>query len=746
MKTWGICLVISVVSVLAVTPTVAQQSVLPTKPVEMPLIVGPNDASSGVLVENSATLTQSGELTEIPEEPAATKKLIESLPYIKTKSPEKLTLEQLETIAKLPPRSNKAGIVVHPAMVPLFRHMVLRYTGGDYKNSPIHFRLHTPTSFKKGKKYPMVVWLHGVGECGDDNINQIGHLHHIITSLVGRKKRDFFLLVPQCPHTHSSWEAPRICETTVRADGSVECHTTEDQIALGNAPISYTLAMIDAVVKKYPIDTNRITVSGLSSGGAGTWKILERRPDLFAAAVPIVSWEAMSEKSLRNHPILKKIPIWSIYSSDDRGIDFARKEFQRMQDAGCRVFKTEFGVCGHRAWTPAMLQGDVFGWLLSRAKDGDRFYAAEPSPTDPEKIGTFADVTGADDDLMRRRFRKQPTRAPKEPKEPKEPQKVKPSEELAALHAEIERTTRAIQALQSQLAQLKNRRAKLAPKEGGNISSGYVVVNPPVDEPFLRIGPLDRIEIEKIRLDLIRRYIKAKKVKEALAVADKIGNRRMIIAFLIDLSETEHPFRGVYYTELLDYIDKELDRMENETAITCYPSPPDAVLPRIVTPPASTRPTRAENPPLEPIPVGKKDPMDECGKEWAMSTTTLYGMFPNGWDKESKNVPDYVINESGKKIFLRIIKAFNTNDLKTMEEICNSFIKLDDIPLSSPWFNTSGGRLQSRIKYTLNKKSKLVVEILKQIAQVKEPSRKEFATLAQKALDRIEKITNPKTD
>ena len=80
-------------------------------------------------------------------------------------------------------------------------------------------------------------------------------------------------------------------------------------------------------MKEFPIDPNRVTVAGASTGGEGVWRILERRPDLFAAAAPMVSWQGMQDKSLREKPLLKKIPIWAIYSSDDHGIDFARKQF-----------------------------------------------------------------------------------------------------------------------------------------------------------------------------------------------------------------------------------------------------------------------------------------------------------------------------------------------------------------------------------------------------------------------------------
>lgn len=228
-KTWAIGLPLSMVVIFIATPAVAVadggiRDVIGKRIIEQPLILGaekPVDLDQlprfhvvtvpegGIVVGAIKRLTEntvhkSGTLILMAEETVKTKKLIKNLPYKKTAAPKKLTLEQLEAIAKLPPRSNKAGMRVHPAIIPLFRDMALNYNGGNYKNELIHFRLHMPDNFEKGKKYPMVVWLHGLGECGSDNINQLGHLHHIIPSLVGPKKRDFFLLVPQCPQTPNS--------------------------------------------------------------------------------------------------------------------------------------------------------------------------------------------------------------------------------------------------------------------------------------------------------------------------------------------------------------------------------------------------------------------------------------------------------------------------------------------------------------------------------------------------------------
>jgi pimeloyl-ACP methyl ester carboxylesterase len=623
------------------------------------------------------------------DKPEDYQKIVAESAYPPSAAPEKLTLEQLETIAKLAPKMNKVGMQVHPAMVPLFKNMVLHYTGGNYKNAPIRFRLHTPEPYQPGKKYPMVVWLHGAGECGNDNVNQLSHLHHIIPYLVGPKKRDFFLLLPQCPHDHVQWEAPEICATHILFGGGIECHLTDDPIALGDAPISFTLAMVDAVMKQFPIDANRVTVGGLSTGGDGTWRMLERRPELFAAAVPVVSWNAIHDKALREKPLLKKIPIWAIYSSDDHAIDFARSEFERLREAGCHVFKTEFGVCGHRAWTPAMLQGDVFGWLISRAKDGERFYAADRSPTDPEKIGIFADVTDGD-------LKRTPTKATPKievPAPPKQPP------------------------------------AAATPAPQAPSAADVLVWRPHGIPPF---GPRERFEVAQMRIELIVCYIRIGNLRKALTLADRIENRTMLLRALLNDKTAQSN------QEVLDYVDRELNRME-QRGDGLGAIPPGAMIPQMPMQPSS-KPEK----PLQPIPAGKKDPKDECGKEWAMSSSTSYGLFPNGWDQETNHVPAYVVNESGRQLRDRLEKAFDNNDLSAMKEFCDSFIRLDDIPLSSPWFDTSGGRLQGRIKYTLNEKAKPVVNLLREIAKVKAESKQEYVELAKKSLERIDAITHPK--
>jgi predicted esterase len=336
-----------------------------------------------------------------------------------------LTQEQLEAIAIQPAKSR----TVIPALLPLFKEESITYNDGTkYNGKTLKYRLHTPKNFEADKKYPLILWLHGVGETGDDNKMQLIHLHHIITYLTGKKERDFFLLVPQAPHNHAIWEnytytltldeesSKRIAEYTpkekdkyletmksntfggsagvqasfIETDGKISGIKIGESFA--DVPFGYVFAMLDQVLRDYPVDRDCVTVSGLSSGGDGTWRALEARPDLFAAAVPLVSWSALNDDAIAAHPVLKKIPIWAIYSSDDNNVDSARADFERVANAGCNVKKSEFGVCGHNAWTPAMLQADIFSWLLSRGKKNGEYVAVTNTNVDPDDLRGIVEV------------------------------------------------------------------------------------------------------------------------------------------------------------------------------------------------------------------------------------------------------------------------------------------------------------------------------------------------------------------
>ena len=234
-------------------------------------------------------------------------------------------------------------------------------------------------------------------------------------------------------------------------------------------------------------------------------------------------------------------------------------------------------------------------------------------------------------------------------------------------------------------------------------------------------------------------------------MADKVKNRQELIKVLLQadaekikiLQDYKGPMNpGAFnYPDrdgLLAYIDREIDRIEQsgEASSTRGDFHFDGIVEGSgLTITMQGRSGLAKEEPLKPIPANKKSPKDDCGKQWAMSTDTLYGLFPSGWDQEAAHIPSYIINETGRQLRDRLARAFTNDDLAAMKEFCATFIRLDDIPLSSPWFDTSGGRLQSRIKYTLNEKARPVVAFLRDVARVTAESKQEFVELARKGVE-----------
>ncbi len=117
-------------------------------------------------------------------------------------------LEKYETAAKaMPSRSKKQGQLwaIRDVVSKNFKPFSYHYSGGRYNNVEMKYRLRLPEKLESGKKYPLLIWLHGVGESGDDNISQLSHMEPLIPFIDGPTQKDFFILVTQCPKDNSHW-------------------------------------------------------------------------------------------------------------------------------------------------------------------------------------------------------------------------------------------------------------------------------------------------------------------------------------------------------------------------------------------------------------------------------------------------------------------------------------------------------------------------------------------------------------
>lgn len=226
----------------------------------------------------------------------------------------------------------------------------LVYTGKDGKTLP--YRLMKPEGYDSAKKYPLVVFLHGAGERGTDNARQMVHGVPQFASKENREKYPCFLIAPQCP-ANTKW---------VDVDWGADAHTIPTEMT---EPSRLTLELIDSIAKEFSIDPKRIYITGLSMGGYGTWDLLVRRPNLFAAAVPVCG--GADEKTAEK---IKHIPVWTFHGDKDGVVKPARSRnmVAALEKAGAKPKYTEYPKVGHNSWDPAYKDAEMFKWLFVQVK------------------------------------------------------------------------------------------------------------------------------------------------------------------------------------------------------------------------------------------------------------------------------------------------------------------------------------------------------------------------------------------
>ena len=115
--------------------------------------------------------------------------------------------------------------------------------------------------------------------------------------------------------------------------------------------------------KEYSIDPQRIYLTGLSMGGYGTWDLLARKPDLFAAGVPVCGGgdESTAEK-------FAKVPVWVFHGDKDTAVPVGRSRtmVEALKKAGGHPKYTEYAGVGHNPWDKAYADPKLMNWLFKQ--------------------------------------------------------------------------------------------------------------------------------------------------------------------------------------------------------------------------------------------------------------------------------------------------------------------------------------------------------------------------------------------
>lgn len=215
------------------------------------------------------------------------------------------------------------------------------------------YQVYVPRAYRPSEEWPVILFLHGAGERGDDGLfqTQVG----LGSAIRANPERwPAIAVFPQAPE-EMTWQG---------------------------TPGRVAMAALDATLQEFRVDESRVYLTGLSLGGNGTWYLAYNHADRFAALVAICSFvEAfpgfpsfIPESSTDPYSTLAArvadIPVWIVHGDADEvvPVEESRRMAAALEEAGADVRYEELPGVGHNAWDPAYASEELAVWLFSQQR------------------------------------------------------------------------------------------------------------------------------------------------------------------------------------------------------------------------------------------------------------------------------------------------------------------------------------------------------------------------------------------
>lgn len=222
------------------------------------------------------------------------------------------------------------------------------------------YQVYVPVDYRRrGPKRPVILFLHGAGERGTDGLFQTQEgLPAAIRKHMARWPA--LVVMPQCP-LDANWNDPRLS--------------------------GLALAALEATIKAFGGDRDRVYLTGLSMGGYGSWLLASQRPELFAAVVPVCGGAILSGRLRKpgatpDTTLYRKIavgignrlPVWTFHGAKDPVVPVTetRRLVAELRAVGGNVQYTEYPEVDHFAWVPAYDDPALPEWLFRQRRGGKR--------------------------------------------------------------------------------------------------------------------------------------------------------------------------------------------------------------------------------------------------------------------------------------------------------------------------------------------------------------------------------------
>ena len=226
----------------------------------------------------------------------------------------------------------------------------------------LNYRIMYPSKYDVNKKYPVILFLHGAGERGSDNKKQLVHGANLFADSVNRAKFPSFVIIPQCPEGDFWAKIER--DQAPNSDTLGGFHFISEG-NIGKA-LGLVVNLIDSFAKTPQVNTKKIYIGGLSMGGMGTFELLWRKPNFFAAGFPICGGGDPAKVSV----YAKNFPIWVFHGDSDPVVPVSNSRLMvnELKKAGANVTYSEYPGVAHNSWDNAFAEPDLLPWLFAQEK------------------------------------------------------------------------------------------------------------------------------------------------------------------------------------------------------------------------------------------------------------------------------------------------------------------------------------------------------------------------------------------
>ncbi|GAA3610618.1 alpha/beta hydrolase-fold protein [Flavivirga amylovorans] len=227
------------------------------------------------------------------------------------------------------------------------------------QSDTLQYRIMLPKDFDESKQYPVVLFLHGAGERGNNNKAQLVHGSKLFASEKNRVDFPAIVIFPQCPK-NSFWASTKVDRTKKPIKFEFPLH------AKPTKPMELVMQLMDSMLSKPYVNKHQLYVGGLSMGGMGTFEIIYRKPALFAAAFSICG--AGNPEATKAYA--KTTPLWIFHGANDDVVNP-----QSSVDMVTGILKnggkpnfTLYAKDNHNSWDSAFAEPELLSWLFSNIK------------------------------------------------------------------------------------------------------------------------------------------------------------------------------------------------------------------------------------------------------------------------------------------------------------------------------------------------------------------------------------------